>query len=54
MLDEQPEIAIVKVGTLDDRSGYAPAVEIWRDSAQEWVAAMDSQRPLHDRDLPAG
>jgi hypothetical protein len=53
-LVEQPGIAVVKAGTLDDRTGYSPAVEVWRDSAQEWVAAVATERQTFPRDLPAG
>lgn len=52
-LAEQPGITIAKVGTLDDRTGFSPAVEVWRDSAQEWIAAVDAARPTHPRGLPA-
>ncbi|MCK9249917.1 MAG: GFA family protein [Solirubrobacteraceae bacterium] len=52
MLDDMPDVAIVKAGTLDDRTGYAPAVEVWRHSAQEWVAAGEG-RQAFDRGLPA-
>ncbi|MDO9407421.1 GFA family protein [Patulibacter sp.] len=53
-LAEQPGVTIVKAGTLDDRTGFAPAVEVWTDSAQEWVAAIESGRPTYPQDLPAG
>jgi hypothetical protein len=31
-----PNIALIKVGSLDDASWVEPAVEVWRSSAQPW------------------
>ncbi len=53
MLAEQPDLAIVKAGTLDDRSRLAPAVEIWCSTAQDWLATA-AERPTFARDLQAG
>lgn len=53
LLAEQPGIAIVKAGTLDDRAALQPAVEVWHATAQPWVGA-DAQRQVFDRGLPAG
>jgi hypothetical protein len=53
MLAEQPEIAIVKAGTLDDRSGFAPTAEIWCQSAHEWVDARQT-RVRFEGDLAPG
>lgn len=51
-VDELPDFAIIKAGTLDDPSVAAPAVEIWRDSAQPaWHPAGD--RPQMPRGMPA-
>lgn len=33
----RPEIIAVKVGTLDDRTDIAPAVQVWCDDKQPWV-----------------
>ena len=35
--DAMPQMAIVKAGTLDDRSWLEPQVHVWCDSAQPWV-----------------
>ena len=37
MLVGRPEIVAVKVGTLDDRSDIAPAIQVWCDDKQPWV-----------------
>jgi hypothetical protein len=50
MLAEQPDIAIVKAGTLDDRSGFAPTVEVWCRNAHEWVSP-DPARARFEGDL---
>jgi hypothetical protein len=44
MLEEMPEVAIVKAGTLDDRSWLEPAMEVWCERSQPWVAAAGEQR----------
>lgn len=41
VLHEQPELVIVKAGTLDDSSGLEPTAEVWLRSAQGWVAAAE-------------
>lgn len=41
LLAEMPDLAFIKAGTLDDRSWLQPQVEIWRDSAQPWIAESD-------------
>ncbi len=53
MLAEQPEIAIVKAGTLDDRSGFAPTAEIWCQRAHEWVDTSQN-RVRFEGDLALG
>jgi hypothetical protein len=35
--DAMPDAAIIKAGTLDDRSWLEPQVQVWCDSAQPWV-----------------
>jgi hypothetical protein len=37
IMHERPDIAIVKAGTLDDRTGLAPTVDVWWRRAQDWV-----------------
>lgn len=37
VLHERPEVLIVKGGTLDDRTGLAPAAEVWWRRAQDWI-----------------
>jgi len=32
-----PDLVSVKVGTLDDPSGFKPQMQIWTDSAQPWL-----------------
>lgn len=45
-LSANPDIAIIKAGTLDDTSGLQPSGEVWCDSAQAWV------KPLVEGALP--
>ena len=43
--DALPDAAIIRAGTLDDRSWVKPVMEIFCDSAQPWVSlAGDMQR----------
>jgi hypothetical protein len=40
-----PGVAIIRAGTLDDRSWVKPVMEIFCDSAQPWVSLTgDRQR----------
>jgi hypothetical protein len=39
-----PELALIKAGTLTDRSLVAPRAEVWCDSAQPWVATGEAGR----------
>jgi len=32
-----PDLVSIKVGTLDDPSGFKPQMQIWTDSAQPWL-----------------
>jgi hypothetical protein len=52
LLAEAPQWTIIKAGTLDDRSALAPALELWCDSAQSWVAGTSEGRGQHPRGLP--
>lgn len=44
---ELPGLALLKAGTLDDRSWLSPTVEGWRESAQPWT--QRSRPRLHLR-----
>jgi hypothetical protein len=37
-----PELALVKVGSLDDASWVEPAFEVWTSSAQPWSPRFDA------------
>jgi hypothetical protein len=50
-LASMPQIAIVKVGSLDDPSWFAPAVDIWTSSAQPWDL-MNPALPKFERHMP--
>ena len=52
LLAEQPELAVIKAGTLDDPSWLSPTMEVWCDSAQPWLAPIENSRRLA-RGLPA-
>jgi hypothetical protein len=41
---EMPNLALIKAGTLDDRSWLEPQIEIWCDSAQPWLEAGQERR----------
>ena len=53
MLTEQPDIVIIKAGTLDDRSSVAPTVEMWCRSALGWVGS-DAARVSFEGDPQFG
>lgn len=40
-LGAYPDTIFLKAGTLDDVSGFAPAMHIWCDSKQPWVTLDD-------------
>jgi hypothetical protein len=46
VLAEQPDVAVIKAGTLNDRSWLSPTMEIWCDSAQPWLAGAKKARRL--------
>jgi hypothetical protein len=46
LLAEQPDVAVIKAGTLNDRSWLSPTMEIWCDSAQPWLAGARQARRL--------
>src|SRR6266496_3016521 len=43
--DEMPQLAFIKAGTLEDRSWLEPAMHVWCDSAQPWVALDEYEGP---------
>ncbi len=52
LLAEQPELAVIKAGTLNDPSWLSPTLEVWCGSAQPWLAPLENGRRLA-RGLPA-
>ena len=52
LLAEQPELAVIKAGTLNDRSWLSPTLEVWCGSAQPWLAPIENSRRLA-RGVPA-
>jgi hypothetical protein len=46
LVAEQPDVAVIKAGTLNDRSWLSPTMEIWCDSAQPWLAGAKKARRL--------
>ena len=44
LMDDMPQLAVLKAGTLDDYSVLEPQLEIWCDSAQPWVRAGEDRR----------
>ena len=46
LLAEHPDLAFIKAGTLNDRSWLSPALEIWCDSAQPWLAPPTNTQRL--------
>jgi hypothetical protein len=46
------DIAILKAGTLDDTSWLTPQLEVWGESAQDWVEATQA-RPRLPRGVDA-
>ena len=53
VLTEQPDIVIIKAGTLDDRSAVAPTIEMWCRRAQGWVTP-EATRACFDGDPQFG
>ena len=47
-----PDAALIKAGTLDDRSWLDPQLELWGGSAQPWVEAVAGRTRL-ERGLPS-
>lgn len=40
-VENMPGMVVVKVGTLDDRTGFRPAVEVYADHAADWLAPIE-------------
>jgi hypothetical protein len=51
VMAEAPDLALLKAGTLDDRSWLSPTVEVWRQSAQPWTQRQ-RRRPGLRRGAP--
>ena len=52
LLAEQPELAVIKAGTLNDPSWLSPTLEVWCGSAQPWLAPIENSQAARPR--PAG
>ena len=50
LAEAMPDAAIIKAGTLDDRSWLEPQMHVWCDSAQPWVPLDQVEAPT----LPRG
>ena len=44
LAESNPDLVIIKSGTLDDKSVVSPAMEIWTSSAQDWVEHASDRR----------
>ena len=51
--DSLPEIALIKAGTLDDRSWLEPQMQVWTGSAQSWIPLDELAQNSLPRGLPA-
>ena|SRR5947209_5938269 len=51
LLAEEPEIAVIKAGTLDDRTTLAPEMEVWCDRRHPWLDE-DNERGCFPTGLP--
>jgi hypothetical protein len=49
--EKMPEMTILKVGTLDDASGLAMAMNVWTDSALPWMH-IDPALANHPQNRP--
>jgi hypothetical protein len=47
-LESNPDIMVVKAGTMDDPSGLKPAMTLWTHSAQPW-AYIDASIPSFEK-----
>jgi hypothetical protein len=53
VLAEAENMAIIKAGTLDDKSWLTPQIEVFADYEHSWVKA-GSERSRFPRSMPAG
>ena len=44
--EAMPGLAIIKAGTLDDRSWLEPQMEVWCESAQPWVPVVEERQRM--------
>ena len=51
-LADKPDLAIIKAGTLNDRSWLSPQLEVWCDSGQTWMDTS-AERGRFPTGLPA-
>ena len=51
VLEEAPQMTIVKAGTLDDVSTLQPQFNVWCKSAQPWVT-LDAGLPQFEKNAP--
>lgn len=51
ILAEAEDLAIIKAGTLEDRSWLEPEMEVWCESAHPWLQSTE-ERGLFPRGLP--
>lgn len=47
-----PDLALIKAGTLHDRSWLDPKIEVWCNSAQPWVRHESQTRRCFARGIP--
>jgi hypothetical protein len=52
LAESLPGVALIKAGTLDDRSWLEPQLHVWHASAQPWAADLD-ERPVFERSVPS-
>lgn len=53
VLDDMPDMAVLKAGTLNDTSWLQPELEVWTGSAQPWaLTAERDDRTCLPRGLP--
>jgi hypothetical protein len=50
--EERPQLLIVRLGTLDDPTPFAPQANIWTSEAPSW-ARIDADMPGFERQPPA-
>ncbi len=50
--DATPDLALIKAGTLHDRSWLDPQLEVWCNSAQPWVQHNTQNRRCFRRGAP--